>query len=322
MNKKLKITLAVAATLIVAGVLAFVIGMSSLGWDFNRLDSTEYTAESYAAAADSGVTRVELDVDSFPIEIVKGDAVALDYYKASNSDVIVSCENGVLSVREQYNYMPFKTGLFGFGRSSRKYRLTLTDGVTECFVKGGNGNITLVGMNFDELDIASTNTRIVLSDCDIRSFSVDCTNLTMIVKNCKLGTVVADGTNADIEIIGCNGDGASISGTNLDIVVSGSSFAQTTIDGTNCGVVVKDGTYDKLSVVGTNGDYRLKNIFTDALKVRATNLDAVIEINGKAAEYTVKTHGRGMPPERIGSTDKTIELSGTNNDVKLIFTEG
>ena len=321
MNKKFKITLTVAAVLVVAGALAFVIGMSILGWDFARLDGAEYTAMNYAVQSENEVTRVELDVDSFPIEISRGDAVALDYYDASNSDVSVACENGVLTVREQYKFKPFETGLFGIGRGGRKYRLTLTDEVTASVFKGNNSNVTLIGMTLDELTVESVNAVMVLTDCNIKTLSIDSTNLTLTVKNCELGAITADSVNADVNLIDCNGGNVKIDSTNLDVVVSGSSFTEALFDGTNCGAVVKDGKCDKLTVIGTNGNYRLKNIVTDALSVRATNLDASIELIGDAEEYTVKTHGRDMPPERIGTTDKLIELSGTNNDVKLVFVD-
>lgn len=321
MNKKLKITLAVAINLVVIGVLVFVIAMSVLGWDFTKLDSTEYTAKNYAVGDNVEVKRVELDVDTFPIDIVRGDAVTLDYYEASNSEVTVACENGVLKVREKYNWSPFETGMFNIGRSSRKYKLTLTDGIDVVNVKGVNGDLRLDGMTFAELNFNSTNGDLRLVDCTVETLTVDCTNATVSLKNSELGTVTVDGLNADAEMIGCTGGSVSIDSTNLDVAVMGSSFGDVAIDGTNSDVVVTDAVIDNLTIDGTNGGYILKNITVNALTLRATNLDARIEIAGRTTDYTVNTHGRDLPANRVGVTDKLIELSGTNNDVVLLFSE-
>lgn len=281
------------------GVLLFVAGMSALDWDFYKLDTTTYTAKNFTPAPEQTVTRVELDVDSFPVTVTVGDALALSYFEAGDSNVSVTCEDGVLKVKEDYTYRFMKNSWFNFGRLKRKYELTLPQGV-EIVLVGSSGDVTLNGLQLGDLAVNSANLDLILRDCTFQSLTVE-------------------SANADIELYNCTGGKVSAEGVNLDFEAQGCAFASLYVKGTNADVELVDVTAPAMEIRGTNADFALENIRTDALTVHGTNLDAHIIINGAKADYTIVTSGRDLPDEQTGATDKRIALSGTDNDVTLRF---
>lgn len=266
---------------LIFGILFFVFGMCALDWDFYRLDKTKYTAREFAPAADAApVTRVELDIDSFPVTVTAGETLSLSYYETSDGKVEITQQDGVLTVRENFSFHLLKNSWFNFGRVKKKYALTVPAGVA-LTLKGSNGDITV-------------------SDLQNFSLSVDCTNVDLTFYRCNFAAFDVKSVNADIELHACSGESAQIRATNLDFEASDSTFAT-------------------LGVSGTNTDADIERCDVSFLTVHGTNLDADILLTGAKEEYTVETRGKGLPAAQTGTTDKKISLSGTNCDVKLRF---
>ena len=270
--------IAVAAVVMSIGVIVWIVGMSLIGWNFSQLDSTKYTAKSYACKSE--VKSISVSLSSFPLTVKKGDSVSLDYYESDNSEVVVEEKDGVLSVVENYTYNPFIGGLFNVGRLSHKFTLTVVSGV-KLEIKGNNSDVSIADITLDEFLIDSTNTDISLTRVQCGKLNIDTTNCDIDMNDCKATELIVDTTNLDMTIKNCE--------------------------------------FKSVAIDSTNADCDLERVKLDKLSIDATNLDADIKIVGIASEYTVKTKGRSMPPNRTGTTDKLIELSGTNNDVELSF---
>lgn len=288
-----------AAALILAGGIVFVVAMSSLNWDFYKLDTTEYEAKTFAASEleSNQIRAVELKVDSFPVTVTSGDALTLNYYEASDSEVAVTVENDVLKVNETYNYNFFTSSWFNFGRFKKKYELTVPNGMLINF-SGTNSSLNLTGITAQNITVKSTNADIKLTDCNIEN-------------------VVISSANCDTELNGCTVKNAQINSTNLDLEIRSSNIEKLESSGTNSDVEMRDTESLEINLHATNADFTLSGITVNTLSLRGTNLDANVLIRGVREEYTVETHGRELPSAQTGTTDKKITLRGTNNSVKL-----
>ncbi|MDE6397866.1 MAG: DUF4097 domain-containing protein [Clostridiales bacterium] len=264
------------------------------------MDTTEYTEKEYVPVADAPITRVELDVDSFPVVITQGEEAKLTYYEATDATVEITCADGVLKIKEDYSFNLLKHSWFQLGRWKHKYVLTLPNGI-DLTLTGKSGDFTVRDASDINLVIDVANADIAFVNCGITQLDIKATNADVELTNCTGGAVRIDATNLDLEVADCRFDSLYAKGTNNDCEVKNSSVAQ-------------------MEVRGTNGDYSLKNITVDTLSVHAVNLDASILIVGARAEYTIAASGRNMPTNQTGSTDKSVTLSGTTNDVKLRFT--
>lgn len=300
MKKVTQRILLIGGLLVILGVTIFVIAMSTVDWKFSRLDTETFTQKNFVAEEGEEITRFELDID-FPLQITQGDTVALEYYQTNYNTVSLTCENGVLRVRESRRYSVVH-GWFNFGRDTHPYRLTVQAGAELVFT-GTNGDITATGIHAAKMTVDSTNTDVVLKDCRVDALTVD-------------------STNTDLHLLRSEGDTLTVKATNLDAVLENCTFTSATVGGTNTDFDASLCSFDTLRVSGTNLDTDLRSITVNTLSVSGTNLDADILINGVGAEYSVFCRGHDLPARQTGTTDKSVTLSGTNNDVSLRFTDG
>ncbi len=308
--------LAGGAVALLIGFIVWLVGMSLIDWNFYRLDTAKYTERSYVC--ESEVKSISVSLSSFPLTIKKGDSVLLDYYEADNSEVFVEEKNGVLSVVEKYKYKPFSSGLFNVGRLTHKFSLTVASGA-KLEINGSNSYIYISGVTFDEFSITGANADIRFADVEFGNLNMNVDNSDIEFKNCTMGALSIIGVNTDCELNGSTIDSMSVRSANADIGMMNCKTSELNVNATNLEITADDCEFNSVVIDSTNADCELLRAALNKLKIDSTNLDAEIEITGTASEYTVKTKGRMMPAERIGTTDKLIELSGTNNDVTLKF---
>lgn len=290
---KLKKWLLAGGLLIIIGGLLFVIGMSALKWDFYKLDTTEYTAKNFTVSEE--ITGVDFNVDTFPVVIKSGSSFTLDYYEASDSNVEVTIENGILKIYEKHK--PFdllRKSWFSFGRLNHVYELTLPADVALDFT-GANGDVKFEGVS-------------------LSSVTLDITNADLMFNNCNFFNLGVKLTNGDIEFYDCTADTVTVNSTNIDFEAINCNFSSLTVKGTNADVSVIKSTVPEISLSSTNADYVLRNVNVDNLTVKGTNLDAYILINGEREDYTVTVNNE---IKSTGRTDKTVNVIGTNRDVDL-----
>lgn len=318
MKIKTKLSIA-AAVLVSAGLMLFVTGMSLLGWDFKRLDISKYTAKSFTVENADDVKSVEVSMSSFPLDIVSGDVLKLDYYEATGCDVFVLIDDDTLKIVEKYKYQPFDTGFFNIGRGDHRYVLTVPHATDISFV-GVNCDISVKDMRFGSLRIDSTNVDMTLDNVEMTGdIYLKAQNANVCLTNVVTTSIEAFATNLDVEIYGCELGEALADGTNADVTVNDSQIGEATFRATNLNVEANRASIGKCSVSGTNADIELNTFTVESLFVKGGNLDAYIEIAGIRSEYSVITKGNDLPPAQIGSTEKTITLEGGNNSVQLKF---
>ncbi len=317
MRKAFKKLLITAISFCAAGVLIFVIGMSVIGWDFYKLDTAEYTAKSYTPEA--VVSSFELDVESFPVIVKRGDAVSLDYYEASDSVVSVETVNGVLKVRERQSRNPF-VNMFNIGRFKHKYVLTVVDG-GDVSISGGTISVTLDGLQASSLSIDAPNADVEINACKFDSLRVKSSNLDASIFNSEIADVkIYDCLNVDLAMSGGSGRALAVEATNLDAALANINYDSMNFDGINVDISANGVIARSIKADGTNSDLELQSISADIIELKSVNLTAEIVVNGRAADYGIYGDGMDLPPSRPGATDKRITLTGVNNDVSLRFT--
>lgn len=269
--------LAVGAAVLVIGVVVWLIGMSIIGWDFSRLDNTEYTARSYACEGE--VQSISVSLSSFPLTVKKGDRVSLDYYEADNSEVFVEEKDGVLSVVEKYQYRPFSSTLFNVGRGSHKFTLTVVSGA--------------------KIEIKGNNSDVSMEDIDLNEFSMDVTNADISFTRVQFGKLKINTTNCDITLNGCKASDMAVKSTNLDITAKNCEFDSAVIDGTNVDCDLERVKLDMLSldavnldadieIVGNQSEYSVKTTGRNMPANRTGTTDKLIKLSGTNNDVNLK----------------------------------
>lgn len=293
--KAIRKTVLISCILLAAGVVLFIIGSAALGWDFRKLDTVEYTAKTFTVADGTAIDNVEIDVGSFPVVVKSGDAVTLDYYEASNSNVSVGVEGGAFKVRERMRFEPFRNGLFNIGRFDRYFVLTVGSGVT-VKISGSTTDVEFRSASYESMTVRSTDADISFIDCTLGTLKIDSTNLDVSFDNCEFGDISVASVNTDITVKNSRGDSLSVKSTNLTSV----------IEATLCRTVEHR---------GDNSDISFDRLATDRLTVKAVNLDAYILIDGARNDYLLSA------PSEVAPDDKIIYIHAVNKDVELKFTK-
>lgn len=283
-------------SLFLCGVVMFVAGMALLKWDFFSLDTEKYEAKQFALTQEesTAVTRVEWNVDSFPVTVTAGDAVALDYFESDRRHISVAVKDGVLKVTESREWT---WHWFSFGGLRHKFSLAVPNDV-EFQIKSTNGNVEMRGITVGKFSVRGTNNDLKISNSTLSALSIDTTNSTTVLSDVACGDVTIVATNLDLTAQNCVLQSLQVKSTNGDVEIS-------------------DTVCPQASIRSTNADYNLKRVTTEDLTLHATNLDAEVLLIGVETEYSVQAHGRNLPNSRTGTTAKKVTLSGTNNDVSL-----
>lgn len=309
----------IAAALFAGGILLFVIGMSTLGWDFVKLDGSKYTAKSYNVDRMEQTENIEISLSSFPLDIVSGSELGLEYFEASDSLVVVEHVNGTLKIVEKRLFNPFVTGLFSVGRKDHRFVLTVPNGMNVS-IKGPNSSMHVTGVHLRSLRIDVTNLDLNMEATEIDEvFNISATDVVADLYSTSAYSMTVSAVNMNMDMEFSTFIFASFRNTNANIDIDRSTIKELTVSGTNIDMDCKWPEMETCDIKGTNVVISSERTKLDKLTVKGTNLNADIEINGLKSEYSVVTQGFNLPPEQEGNTDKTISLSGTNNRVKLEF---
>lgn len=316
-NKKLGTKLGLtAATLVGAGVVLFISGMSTLGWDFVRLDGTEYTAKSYKVNDVQSMDTVEISLSSFPVDIVRGKDIGIEYFDSSDSFVDVGYENGVLTVWEKHIFNPFETGLLTVGRGSHRFVLTVPDGV-RIKAEGANCDMRMTDVKLDSLYIDVTNLDLNVDLADIENeVYISATNVNANITTLSASSMTVDTVNINLDMRLSSADKMSFSSTNINMDMDRVTSRGLTVSGTNITANCEWLTATAFEIDGTNVNITSQRTTSDKLNVDGVNLNAKIEMIGLESDFTIVTDDG---PPQTGNTDKTITLDGVNSNVELSF---
>lgn len=316
-NKKLGMKLGLtAATLVGAGVVLFVSGMSTLGWDFVRLDGTEYTAKRYLLDRTQSMETVEISLSSFPVDIVRGKDIGIEYFDSSDSFVDVGYENGVLTVWEKHIFNPFETGLLTVGRGSHRFVLTVPDGV-RIKAEGANCDMRMTDVKLDSLYIDVTNLDLNVDLADIENeVYISATNVNANITTLSASSMTVDTVNINLDMRLSSADKMSFSSTNINMDMDRVTSRGLTVSGTNITANCEWLTATAFEIDGTNVNITSQRTTSDKLNVDGVNLNAKIEMIGLESDFTIVTDDG---PPQTGNTDKTITLDGVNSNVELSF---
>ncbi|MCI9031851.1 MAG: DUF4097 domain-containing protein [Clostridia bacterium] len=297
--------LIVGITLLLAGGLAFVVGMSTLGWNFLLLDSEVFTAKVYELeTSPERLASVSVDVRNAEIKVIEGSDVKIEYEESERIKYDIEYdEKEQTLVMNEVHSIPNIFRLFDF--HSQVITITVPK-VGTLSLESTNGNIEVPSGVYDEIDIETTNGTVEIRDVvAMRGVEVHTTNSRIVLSNVRSdeGTVEAYSTNGMIE---------------LENIVAKSAKGKTT----NGKIAVEDVDVKTVSFITTNSP-----IVCDRLKIgenayfKSTNGNIKAEFVGNISDFgiTGQTTNGNFIPGNISGGRKKVECYTTNGDIKLTF---
>lgn len=294
--------------LLLAGGIAFVVGMSTLGWNFALLDSEVYTAKVFELEnSPESLEEVDVDVRNANIHVKIGDSVKIEYEESDRVKYsVVYDETKKTLVMEEERSAPVLFQMFNF--HSQVITLTVPK-VRKLSLESTNGVIAVPEGNYEEVDIETTNGLVTVSDITAtKGVVASTTNSQITLSNIATenGNVTASSTNGKII---------------LDDIRADSISAHTT----NGAVVGERLAVNSLSCTTTNGALSFYELEVgQKVLFKSTNGNIVAEFNGKMSDFTIEGHttNGSFIPGNTGTGNIKAECYTTNGDIRLSFDNG
>ena len=222
MHRKTKIWLITASTLVLAGCILFVGGMTMAGWDFAKLNTHQYETNTHTLQDD--FANITIQSKHADIHFVPSEECKVVCYEMQMVRHVVYVEENTLIIetvdeRKWYDYI-------GITVTTPKITVYLpTKAYNSLVIQGDTGDIKVCGASYDTIDLSVSTGNITLSEAvctgdvtarvstgDATLENVTCKNLfsTGNTGNLLLKNVIAsesfsiERSTGDIKLEGCD----------------------------------------------------------------------------------------------------------------------
>lgn len=309
MKKARIITLIIAGVLLITGIALVLSAWAMNGFDFSKLESTNWTQKNYDTTAE-GITALSLDDLNNSIELLPSsdNSIHITYYESDKDIYTITNQNGKIDMqyddlRKWYEYF------FNFNINFKKVTIELPadyNGTLDLHTT--NGSITANDMtNLLETRLSTTNGSIEVSGLTVNDNLVLKTNNgnvsikdAFVSDDLELGTVngrvTAENTSAG------SADLHSVNGRVSAEKLVGKEFI--TMDSTNADIL--------LDMVDAQ----------ESIQCSTTNGKVSGTVVGSMNDYSILSHttngSNNLPNEKEGGS-KELEVSTVNGSIKIEF---
>lgn len=271
MNRKNRLWMIIAVSLLAVGLLIFAGAMAALNFDFTKLSTVEYETNTYEIGED--FDRISIDADATGIEFVLSDShqckiVCLEREKVKHSAEVKdgTLTIGTVDTRKWYDYIGFS-----FGESKMTVYLPKTE-YASLLIQGSTGDIEIPkDFEVETVDISASTGAVECYASVSELLRINLSTGDICVENVSVGTLDLSVTTGSVTAssINCEGD--------MKVAVS---TGKTKLTDISCLGVLSS---------GSTGDIILKNVIAaEIFDIERSTGDVILE-GSDAAEIYVKT---------------------------------
>lgn len=268
--KKTKIMLLAAASLVISGALLFAAVMTVCGWDFRKLNTSEFVNSSYEIAEE--FYGVSVDSDTADIVFLPSDdgKCRVDCHEFEKSNHEVSVKDGKLNIKLNEQRKWYEQ-IFNIGSPKVNIYLPKTE-YGALVLKNSTGDVTLPSdFTFESIDITAST-----GDVESRASAKGQIKIKLSTGDIKIENVTAESlaltvSTGEIELRSVKTVG------NVKINVS---TGEAELSGVSCKSLISKGTTGDISLNGV--------IATEKFSIERSTGE--VELDGcEAAEIFIKT---------------------------------
>lgn len=208
MRTSTKIWLTTATLLIVLGSIIFVIAMSLNGWDFTKLNTSNYKTNTYDINQDFNNISFETEFVNIEFNLSNDGKCKVGCFEDENEKSSVSVENQTLTVKSAKNKKWYE--YIGVNFSEPKITVYLPKNQYDLLsVKNNSGSIEIPkDLNFADIDINLTTGDVNLLSAVSEKIKIKTTTGNIVLKNAVADTLDLSVKTGDITAynLECNGE--------------------------------------------------------------------------------------------------------------------
>lgn len=271
MSKRGKIWLIIAASLVVVGLVLFVVVMSAYDWDFTKLSTQQYETNTFSIDQDFNNISINTDTADILFSVSNDHTRKVECYEPENLTHLVDVRNDTLfiNVEDQRNWHEY----IGINFSTPKITLFLPAAEYDSLViKESTGDIQIPkDFHFIQADIAVSTGDVNCFASATERFEMKTDTGDIHLEDVSTGTLDLSTSTGDVTALGVTCQ------ENVEIHVS---TGKTTLTDVSCKNVISG---------GSTGDLSLKNVVAaEKFSITRSTGDVKFE-KSDAAEIFVKT---------------------------------
>lgn len=259
MEKKTKIWLFIATSLVVIGCILFVGVMSTLEWDFTKLSTTKYETNTYEVNDAFDGISIDTDTADIVFAFSENEKCSVECHEEEKAKHSVAVEEGILNIKLVYE----RAGYFGLNIGSPKITVYLPKTTyTSLLIDENTGNIEIPkDFSFNNVDISLSTGDVNYYASSSETIKIKTSTGDICVENISVGTLDLSVSTGKVTVssVTCEGDiavGVSTGETYLSNIV-----CKNVISNGSTGDISLDNVIaaEKFSIERSTGDVRFEN---------------------------------------------------------------
>lgn len=276
MKQTRKYLIIAACMLMGVGLVLMAAGMTALNWNFLNLDlGGAYTERTYTAQAED-VTEIRVELHNMKVEVIPTDAdrVVLHYIDNEEEQVVLSEENGVLTLRDSSGgwdsvWRQMTSGMFhGLRKGSFTTVVEIPRGlIPSLTLSTSNAWVNVKDASFLELSVTSSNGKLTLSDIRCKSLSADTSNAAIALNETIVegaASIVTSNGTIDLQRLTATAFDATTSNAAIHVQnLKAQHIALATSNGKISGTVLGDSAQYSVTSGTSNGNSNIAHLKED-----------------------------------------------------------
>ncbi len=298
MNKKTKISIIVATSFVLAGMILFTSVMTILGWDFKKLETAEFETSTYEIG--EKFSSISIDSDTTDVVLVPSDnqECKVVCYTEKNIEHTVKVANDTLNInvddqRKWYEQISVIT------LSSSKITVYIPSGEYQSLTVNNSTGDVKIPDNFSFKNV----------NIDVSTGDINCK--ASVLENVKIDT-----STGDVELYNAAAKSIDISTSTGDVILGNvANGGSVSIECDTGDATLNDCGASQISITTDTGDITLNRVVsTNAMTVKSDTGD--VNFNScDAAEFFVTTDTGDVSGTLL--SDKIFIISTDTGDIDV-----
>lgn len=304
------------------GIMLWLVGMTTLGWDFWELDVTEYEHKTYTTEENIEILDIENTVTK--IIIKRGESFSMDYHEDIKNPYTIKENGGTLKISlKNKTHLPFQPMFKGL--KAAKYTMTITIPNTVKKLEISTlSSVTLENIDLEDIDIKTVNGNVSLNSVSASSAKIDVGNGSITAEKTDISDrITADTTNGEILFTDFSCKTIDLTTTNGRIISKNvTAFKNMTLHSVNGDIISDKVSAENYHAQIVNGDIK-GTLLCPYIHAQTTNGNIELSITGAQADYRVSVsyvNGKANIADKLDG-ENSLSVKTVNGNINVTFVQ-
>lgn len=304
------------------GIMLWLVGMTTLGWDFWELDVTEYEHKTYTT--EENIETLDIENTVTKIIIKRGESFSMDYHEDVKNPYTVTSNDGTLKISlKNKTHLPFQPMFKGLKAAKYTITITIPNTVKKLEISTLSG-VTLENIDLEDIDIKTVNGNVSLNSVSASSAKISVGNGSIIAEKTDISdSITADTTNGEILFTDFSCKTIDLTTTNGRIISKNvTALKNMTLHSVNGDIISDKVSAENYHAQIVNGEVK-GTLLCPYIHAQTTNGNIELSITGAQADYRVSvsyTNGKANIADKLDG-ENSLSVKTVNGNINVTFVQ-